>query len=75
MCKVIEFPRKKELSDELKEKITKLAEDYVDVFYGTLAHFEVDENDSSEIEEVGKEITIFYTEQLQKILETKEEGF
>lgn len=75
MCKVYEFPQKKELSDELKEMITELAKRYVDVLYKALDYFETDEFDYAEITKVGEEITVYYVEQLEKIVEEMEEGF
>lgn len=73
MCKIVEFPQKNELPFDLKDKVNKLAIDYLCVLFDALDYFGIDKDDLSAIEEVGKEITVAYVEQLEEILETMEE--
>ena len=73
MCKIVEFPQKKELPIEVKNDIRKLAEDYVCVLLDALEYLNVNTDDIDKIEEVGKEITVIYVEELEKIVEGMDE--
>ena len=64
MCKIVEFPQKKELPKELREKVYGAARDYVDVLYEALEHFVVDEYDYQTMEEVNEMVAMVYTEGL-----------
>ena len=73
MCRVYEFPKKKELSDAIKDDIRQMATDYFNVLLEALEYLEVNTDDLQAITEVGNEITAIYEEHLRKIVEAVEE--
>lgn len=73
MCKIVEFPQKKELPKELKEKVYGAAKDYIDVLYEALEHFVVDEYDYQTMDEVNQMVAMVYAEGLEVAIEELEE--
>lgn len=51
MCKVYEFPVKKELPKELEERLQKVAKEYVEIVNEALSYFE---DDNATEEEAAK---------------------
>ena len=73
MCKIVEFPQKKELPKELKEKVYGAAKDYIDVLYEALEHFVVDEYDYQTMDEVNQMVAMIYAEGLEVAIDELEE--
>ena len=69
MCKVYEFPMKKELSDELKKRMDKITKEYVGLMNETLENLygeNVTEEDYEEFQEV---IMVAFLESLEKAID------
>lgn len=62
MCQVYEFPVKKQLPEELKEGLQKLAKDYVHLMDASLKTFEADDPTEEEINSFMEEVILVYTE-------------
>ena len=73
MCKIVEFPQKKELPKALKEKVYGAAKDYIDVLYEALEHFVVDEYDYQTMDEVNQMVAMVYAEGLEVAIDELEE--
>ena len=73
MCKIVEFPQKKELPKELKQKVYGTARDYVEVLYEALEHFVVDEYDYQTMEEVNELVAAVYIDGLANAVDEFEE--
>lgn len=73
MCKIVEFPQKKELPKVLKEKVYGAAKDYIDVLYEALEHFVVDEYDYQTMDEVNQMVAMVYAEGLEVAIDELEE--
>ena len=73
MCKIVEFPQKKELPKELKQKVYGTARDYVGVLYEALEHFVVDEYDYQTMEEVNELVAAVYIDGLTNAVDEFEE--
>lgn len=73
MCKIIEFPQKKELPKEIRERVYGAAKDYVDVLYEALEHFVVDEYDYVTLDEVNQLVAMTYAEGIAEAIDEYEE--
>ena len=73
MCKIVEFPQKKELPKEMRDKVYGAARDYVGVLYEALEHFVVDEYDYRTFDEVNELVAMTYAEGLNYAIEDLEE--
>lgn len=73
MCKIVEFPQKKELPKELKLKVYGAAKEYIDVLYEALEHFVVDEYDYQTMDEVNQMVAMVYAEGLDVAIDEIEE--
>ena len=73
MCKIVEFPQKKELPKEMRDKVYGAARDYICVLYEALEHFVVDEYDYQTLDEVNELVAMTYAEGLNNAIDELEE--
>lgn len=73
MCKIVEFPQKKELPKELRERVYGAARNYIDVLYDALEHFVVDEYDYQTLDEVNQIVATVYAEGLNIAIDEVED--
>lgn len=69
MCEVYEFPVKKQLPEELKEGLQKLAKDYVQLMDESLKTLDVDNPTEEEINDFMEEIILIYTDAIMKAVD------
>lgn len=69
MCEVYEFPVKKQLPEELKEGLQKLAKDYVQLMDETLKTFEADNPTEEELNDFMEEIILIYTDTIMNAVD------
>jgi hypothetical protein len=72
MCKIIEFPQKKELPKYLRDQVYGAAKNYVDALYDALEYLDVDEYDYQGIDETNQMLAMIYAEALSKAIAEKE---
>ena len=69
MCKVYEFPMKKELSAELKNRMDKITKDYVDLMNETVENLYGENVTAEDYEEFQEVIMVAFLESLEKAID------
>ena len=69
MCKVYEFPMKKELSAELKKRMDKVTKEYVIIMNETLKNLYGENVTAADYEEFQEIILVAFLESLEKAIE------
>ena len=69
MCRIYEFPTKKELPHELAERLDKLAKNYVQLMNEFMQYFEDNYTTNEEIEELMEMIILSYAESITKAVD------
>jgi DNA-binding ferritin-like protein (Dps family) len=69
MCKVYEFPTKKELSDVLKKRMDKITKEYVNIMNETLENLYGENLSASDYEEFQEVILVAFLESLEKAID------
>ena len=68
MCKVLQFPQKKELPKAMEEEIHKIAKDYMEVLYAAFEYFEDECETREDMEDVHDLVVSAYADGIEKAI-------